>query len=260
MEQRLVSVRDGQFEIEVFEGGSGDPVLFLHGFGGPRWDPFLERLAARYRVIAPAHPGFGKSTGNDHLLDLHDLIYYYLDFLDRLELRDIPLIGHCLGGMIAAELAAVQPERFSRLVLIAPLGLWNPAYPVLDFFVATPKELAAALYHDAESPAAIVAATVPTEGQEMIDYHLDRAQSLSTAAKYLWPIPNRGLAKRIHRVTMPTLIAWGESDGLCPARYGQDFQALIPNSHLVTLPAAGHVPGTEQPDKLADAVLTFLKE
>lgn len=258
MEQRMVAVQGGRFETEVLEGGSGSPLLYLHGFGGPRWDPFLDALASRYRVIAPAHPGFAGSTGNDRLLDLTDLVYYYLDFLDAAGLRGLPLIGHDLGGMFAAELAAVQPDRFAKLVLIAPLGLWNPDYPVLDFFVAKPRELAAALYHDVESPAAVAALNVPTEGDEMIDYQLERTKSLSTAAKYLWPIPNRGLSKRIHRVTAPTLLVWGESDGVVPPRYGQDFQAAIPGSRLAVVKGAAHLPQIEQPAELAELVTKFL--
>jgi len=258
MQQRKVAVRGGMFDIEVLEGGSGDPVLFLHGEAGLRWDAFLEALAGRYRVIAPSHPGFGESTGNEHLLDLHDLIYYYLDFLDTLELRSLPVIGHSLGGMFAAELAAVQPDRFSRLVLIAPLGLWNAAYPVMDFFTATPAELSAALYHDPTSPAAVTAAQPPKEGEAMISFMLERAKSLATAAKYLWPIPNRGLNKRIHRIAAPTLLIWGESDGLCPPRYGEDFQALIPDARLETIQEAGHLPQVEQPEKLAELVMGFL--
>ena len=258
MQQTKVAVRGGLFNTEVLEGGSGDPVLFLHGITGPRWDPFLEALAARYRVIAPAHPGFGESTGNEQILDLHDLIYYYLDFLDTLDLRGLPLIGHSLGGMFAAELAAVQPERFTRLVLIAPLGLWNAAYPVLDYFTATPAELSAALYHDATSPAAVATAQPPKEGEEMISFMLERAKSMATAAKYLWPIPNRGLTKRLHRVRVPTLLIWGESDGICPPRYGQDFQAQIAGSRLEVIKAAGHLPQVEQPERVVELVTKFV--
>lgn len=258
MQARQVAVRGGKFETEVLEGGAGDPVLFLHGVGGLKWDAFLEGLARRYHVIAPSHPGFGASTGNDELLDLHDLIYYYLDFLDALDLRGLPLIGHCLGGLIAAELAAVQPDRFSRLVLIGSLGLWNPAYPVLDFFTVTPTELSAALYHDATLPAAQAAARMPAEGEALIEFMLDRTKSLATAAKYLWPIPNRGLNKRIHRISAPTLLIWGESDGLCPPQYGRDFQVQIPGSRLEILKAARHLPQVEQADALTDLVTKFL--
>ncbi len=258
VKRRTVPVRKNLFAADVIEAGAGPALLFLHGEMGRNWDDFLDRLAATRRVIAPCHPGYGDSTGTEHLLDLHDLIYYYLDFLDAANLRGLPLIGHGLGGMFAAELAAVQPDRFSRLVLIAPFGLWNPAYPVLDFFAADPPDLARATYHDPESAVAVAAAEAPSEGEPYVQFMLERAKSLATAAKYLWPIPNRGLTKRLHRVTMPTLIAWGASDGVCPVRYAEDFRAAIPSSELVVVDEAGHLPQVERPDELARVVLAFL--
>ena len=254
-----VDVRNGMFQTEVIEDGSGSPLLFLHGVNNVQpGDPFLARLARDYRVIAPRLPGFGESSGTEHLLDLYDLIYYELDLLDTLGLRGIPVVGHSLGGMVAAELAAVQPERFSAVVLIAPFGLWNPGYPVADFFTMSPAKLAAATYHDPDSPAAQAAAQPPEDNEAYIAFMLDRARSLATSAKYLWPIPNRGLSKRLHRVSAPTLLVWGESDRIVPARYAEDFRAAIGNARVEIIPEAGHLPQLEQPDPLADSILRFL--
>ncbi len=259
MQRRKVAVRDGMFETEVIEDGNGPPLLFLHGVDNVQpGDPFLARLAERYRVVAPRLPGFGESSGTEHLLDLHDLIYYELDFLDALGLHGAPVVGHSLGGMIAAELAAVQPERFTGLALIAPFGLWNPAYPVADFFAMSPAQLAAATYHDPASPAAQAAARPPEDNEAYIAFMLDRAKSLASSAKYLWPIPNRGLSKRLHRIAAPTLLVWGESDRIVPPRYAQDFQAGIAHARIEIIPEAGHLPQVERPDQLADAVLRFL--
>lgn len=260
MRKEQVAVRDGAFDVAVWEAGGGEPVLFLHGEGGPTWTPFHDALAERYRLLAPVHPGYGESSGHDQLQDLPDLIYYYLDFLDRLGLRDLPLVGHGLGGMVAAELAAVQPERFSALVLIAPLGLWLADDPVLDFFVLPPAELAAALYHDPDAPAARAAAEMPTEGDALIAFHLERAQSMATAAKYLWPIPNRGLAKRLHRVSAPTLLVWGEHDRIASPRYAEAFRERIAGARVELVEQAGHLPQDEQPAVVAPLVVAFLAE
>jgi len=192
MQANSVPIHGGIFQTEVWEQGNGNPLLYLHGVAGVESSElFLNRLAEQYHVIAPKHPGFGGSSGSENLLDLHDLIYYYLDFLDTMGLRDIPVVGHSLGAMFAAELAAVQPERFSKLVLMAPFGLWNPEYPVADFFSMTPKELAAATYHDSLSLVAAATAQAPEDNEAYVNFMLERAKSLSTAAKYLWPIPNR---------------------------------------------------------------------
>lgn len=137
---RIVSLRNGMFDVELTESGSGPPLIYLHGEAGPRWSRYLDLLAVRHTVIAPAVAGYGGSTGSEHLLDIHDLIYWGLELLDALELCAQPVIGHGLGGMLAAELAAVQPKRVSRLVLIDAFGLWLPANPTLDYFAAAPAE------------------------------------------------------------------------------------------------------------------------
>jgi pimeloyl-ACP methyl ester carboxylesterase len=258
MQSRQVALRDGLFEASLLEAGSGPPLLYLHGTWAADGGPFLERLAERRRVLAPRLPGFGESTGSEQLLDLHDLIYYELDLLDALDLRGLPLVGHSLGGMVAAELAAVQPERFSHLVLLGPLGLWNQDYPVPDFFAFSPPDLAAALYADPDSPVAQQAARIPVEEDERISYYLERAKGLAASAKYLWPIPNRGLAKRLHRVRMPTLLVWGERDEIVSPRYAADFQARLPQARLEILPNAAHLPMVEQPERLAALVEAFL--
>ena len=258
MQTRQVALRDGMFEASLLEAGDGPPLLYLHGTWATDGGPFLERLADRRRVIAPRLPGFGESTGSEHLLDLHDLIYYQLDLLDALDLRGLPLIGHSLGGMVAAELVAVQPERFSHLVLLGPLGLWNQAYPVPDFFAFSPPDLAAALYAEPESPVAQQAARIPVEEEERISYYLERAKGLATSAKYLWPIPNRGLAKRLHRVRVPTLLVWGERDGIVSPRYAADFQARLPRARVEILPQAAHLPMVEHPETFNRILISWL--
>ena len=271
MRSNRIPVRSGEFEVEYLEGGDGPPLIVLHGIAGLEWGRFHDRLSAGHRVVAPRTPGFGGSTGSENLADVHDLIYFYLDLLDALDIRRVPIVGHSLGGMIAAELAAVQPERFTRVVLIAPLGLWDPSHPVLDIFSVSPVELAGAMYFERESEAARAVAAVPQartaevdpsteEGRAVIDFYLERAKSMSTAAKYLWPIPNKGLHKRLHRVTAPTLLIWGETDGICPPAYGDDFEAALPDARLSLVPEAAHMVQEEQPDAVADLIADFLAE
>jgi pimeloyl-ACP methyl ester carboxylesterase len=258
MTTSTVAVQDGAFQVELREEGAGPDVVWLHGEGGPSWSPYHDALAQRRRVLAPTHPGYGASTGGDALDDIHDAIYFYLDLLDGLELRQPALVGHGLGGMFAAELAAVQPTRFSHLVLLDPFGLWLPEAPTLDYFVLPPAELAEALYRDRGSAAAQATAKAP-EGQEaLIAYMLERAQSMAAAARYLWPIPDRGLSKRLHRVRAPTLIVWGQSDRVVPVAYGAEWQRRIPGSRLVVREDAGHMPHVEQPEALAELTIAFL--
>ena len=260
MEVSTVNLQNIAFEVEVCRAGAGNEVLWLHGEAGPSWNVFQDVLAEQRHVVAPSHPGYGGSTGGDKLDDIHDAIYFYLDLLDALDMHRLALVGHGLGGMFAAELAAVQPARFSHLVLIDPFGLWLPEVPTLDYFVLPPAELADALYRDRESPAAQATARAP-EGQDaLIAFMLERAQSMAAAARYLWPIPDRGLHKRLHRVAAPTLIVWGQSDRVVPPAYGAEWQRRIPGSRLVIRQDSGHLPHVEQPEALGELIASFLDE
>ena len=269
MNERSISVRNGRFEVDVLEGGSGDPLLFLHGVFGLEWTPLLERLSLGHTVVAPRTPGFGESTGTENLDDIHDLVFFYLDLLDELDLSHLPLVGHSLGGMFAAELAATQPERFSHVALASPFGLWDNADPVTDLFTISLPDLAKAMYANEKSEAAVAVATAPQarmtevdpetdEGQATINYLVERAKSMSTAAKYLWPIPNRGLVKRLHRVRQPGLVIWGESDGIVPPVYAERFAAHMPNAVVHIVPDAAHMVVDEQPDHVAGLIEDLL--
>lgn len=256
MKKTAISLRGDMFNAEVFEIGRGDPVLYLHGIWDRGPNEFLEAMSDRFRITVPSHPGFGGSTGEENLTDIHDLVYYYLDLLDELGLQEIPLVGHSLGGMIAAELAAVQPDRFTKLVLISALGLWNENRPLIDFFAVSPDELAAAVYSDSGLRESFD--VEPEDQQAKIEYTLDKAKARAAAARFLWPIPNKGLHKRIHRIAAPTLLVWGESDGIVPTHYGQDFEARIANASMEVIEGAAHLVHLEQPGKVGELVAGFI--
>lgn len=259
--ERMVSVRGGMFNIQVAEGGSGSPLLYLHGAGGyVGWPSYLNRLAKDYRVYAPAHPGVAGSTGLNHLDDLWDLVQFFEELLDALGIDQCHLIGHSYGGFCAAELAAHRPERISRLVLVNSLGLWLPHRPVADFFILTSDERREMMWHDPESELAHAAVAQPTDPEERLEHRLNRVQTLQSVAKFTWPIPERGLHKRAHRITMPTLVVWGDSDQVIPPEYGAAFRDLLPNATLAVIPRCGHIPQLERPDAFFASVLGFLHD
>lgn len=267
MKTSQVPVANGRYTVEVVEDGSGPPLLFLHGISGLHWTPFLEQLALEYRVIAPRTPGFG--DGSQAELDtVQDLVYAYLDLLDGLGLESVPVLGHSLGGMVAAEVAATQPKRFPWLVLAAPMGFFHADRPTFDFFACTPNELTRAFFADPTGEAAqnsgeaglmrMVKAGVQSEtGQELVQTYLERAKTLATAAKYLWPIPNRGLSKRIHRVTSPALLIWGKHDRVLPPSYAEDFAQGIRGAKLSEIEDAGHELLLEQPEAVLAVISAF---
>lgn len=255
-----VPVRNGKFQVQMVEGGVGDNLIFLHGEEGSReWTPFLDLLAQHFHVYAPAHPGQGGSQGLQHLDDLWDLIVFYEELIQALGIGRAYAIGHSYGGMLAAELAAFKPDLVSQLVLINSLGLWLNEAPIADFFILNAEERAETLWFDSECDAAKAAFAQPSDPEEKMESDLARTETLAAVGKFVWPIPDRGLTKRIHRITMPTLLIWGDSDGMVPMNYAQAFQNLLPNSSLKVIEKAGHLPQEERPSEVVDAIRSFLQ-
>jgi pimeloyl-ACP methyl ester carboxylesterase len=257
MQETSVAIRNGRETVELLEAGTGPDLVFFAGAGGVTWDPFLDALSQSYHVIAPRLPGTGQSTGDDGILDIHDLIYYLLDLLDTLNVNDAVLMGHSLGGMIAAELATAHPHRFRRVVLIAPTGLWNERYPNEDFFLYRnmPQEMAVRAFHD---PSALPRPEPPTDPDVIQQATVTQAKLMTVAAKYLWPIPDKGLKKRAHRISAPTLLLWGTSDRIVAPSYADDFKALLPNATVKLFDKSGHMPHIEQRDEVLAAIKQFL--
>lgn len=260
MESRSLNVRDGLFNVELLQGGSGEPLLFLHGSGGVRHGPYLDMLAERFTVYAPSHPGFGESTGIEELDDIIDLALFYHDLLDELGLESVHVLGHSLGGMLGAELAALCQHRVRKLVLSNPVGLWRDDEPVVDFFALTPSEYLSHMLHDVDASPAKEAFATPESPEEAMEAMYQRLQSFSAAGKFLWPIPDKGLKRRIHRIKAQTLIVWGESDRLVPPSYAEDFQSKITDSRVAILSECAHVPMLEKPDEFVSLVAEFLTE
>jgi pimeloyl-ACP methyl ester carboxylesterase len=257
---RTVAVRDGFFETRIREAGTGAPLLVLHGAEGLRggWSPYLATLAERFRVIAPDLPGFGQSPGGEHFYDGLDLTIFLQDLLDALGLDRVHILGHDLGGMAAAELAAASDRRVGSLVLVAPLGLWADDDPILDIF-ATPRDVLEPMtWHSISTEGATAVLAPPVTDEAEARARLERAANLATAGRFIWPIPDRGLKRRIHRVSAPTLLVWGASDRIVPPSYGPRWRAALQQAQLATIPNAGHEPMLEQPSAFTDAVVPFL--
>ncbi|HLZ32229.1 MAG TPA: alpha/beta fold hydrolase [Chloroflexota bacterium] len=236
----------------VYRAGTGPALVYLHGLYGVSGDaPFIEALARCYAVTAPLAPGFAELAELDDLHDIHDLALRYDDLLDALELEQAVLVGHSFGAMIAAEIAAHTPGRISRLVLLSPLGLWSDAYPVADLWGVPPAELASLLYTD---PAAAPAVGPITD----VEAAVARVRGMTAVARFLWPIPDRGLSRRLRRVRAQTLVIHGEQDRFVPVQYAHDFVALMPSASAHILPGAGHMLPTEALESSLTAVDSFL--
>jgi pimeloyl-ACP methyl ester carboxylesterase len=257
LSDRVVPLPRGRTQT-VYEGGQGSPLVFLHGGGGlVLEDPLVVALEQRHALVAPIAPGFADLADLDELHDVHDLAMHYDDLFEALGLNGVPVVGHSFGGMVAAELAAHYPGRVSKLVLIAPVGLWNDDYPVADLFAALPTELPGLLYADTSHPAAR-AMLAGADGEPDVEALVPVIRGMTALAKFMWPIPDRGLARRLRRITAPTLLVWGDRDALVPVRYAADFAAALPDARTLIVPGAGHLPTVETPEPVIAAIDEFL--
>ena len=148
MKWQVIETKKGT-RCRVWEGGSGALVVFVHSAGGLlRDNPFLDQLAQGYSVFAPEWPGYGESTGEERLEDMLDFALHGWDLVDALGLRQPHLVGHSMGGMIAAEMACVAPRDLDKLVLVGAAGLWMDECPIPDIFAMLPHQIAEALFAD----------------------------------------------------------------------------------------------------------------
>ncbi len=247
----------------VIRVGSGEPLVWLHNAGGvSELDPVVMALADKgYEVIAPVCPGFDALEELDDIRDIHDLALWYDDLLESLGLNGVSIVAHSFGGMIAAELAAHVPYRVGKLVLASPVGLWRDEEPVADMFPAFPLEIQDLLWAD---PAKAVMPPPPTrqdiEGVDdpLLAMFLQMTTGMTAVGKFMWPIPDKGLRRRLHRIAAPTLIVWGAKDKLIPVSYADDFAAGIPNCSAEILDDAGHMVVLERLDDFVTLAADFV--
>lgn len=243
----------------VLVKGQGTPVVFLHGLSGQRWDAFQEGLSKQHTVYALANAGADEPDELKAFDNVHDLVLYYDDVLARLGVERFDLVGHSFGAMMAAEYAAHFPARVGKLVLIAPLGLWRDDAPVENFVYQTPENQTRMLLGDPDSEAVKAFMALPEEPQARNREVVRRITSMASILHFIWPIPERGLVKRLHRVKARTLLLWGEQDRLVSPSYAKDFAAAIADAQVEVMPGASHTPQLSHTASVLDKVLAFLR-
>ncbi len=262
IEERRLRLWQDKVETAIEVSGSGPPLVYLHGPWGLRTDrEFVAKLAERNTVYAPFHPGTSKGdTEAAHLIEnFWDLIVYYGELFDRLALTAPALVGHSFGGLVAAEIAAMSPKTVRKLVLIDPVGLWRDDIPVRNWMILPEAERARALFADPAGEAAQGFFRLPNEPQARIEAQVEFVWAQACTGKYVWPVPDKGLKRHIHRIAAPTLILWGDKDAIAAPAYAQEFAKRIAGSRVELIAAAGHLPQLEQSDAVARAVRAFLE-
>jgi pimeloyl-ACP methyl ester carboxylesterase len=262
--ERSVTVWQGRVPLRVRVEGSGPAVVFFHGPWGLTWGPFLEALARSFTVYAPEHPGttLGEPDTIHQVDSLWDLVLCYDEMLEQLGLSEAMLAGHSFGAMVACEVAAQRPSRVRRLALLDPIGLWRDDAPVVNWaLVAQPFELAPYIFREPGGAAAKAMFTMPDDLEAAAQAKTRLVWAMGATGKFMWPIPDKGLKKRIHRIkAIPTLLVWGQDDRLVPLVYKDEFARRLERTRLEVVKNAGHAPHLEQPETTANVVQAFLKE
>ena len=242
--------------VALMRAGSGPPMLVLHGgSGASAWLPYMAKLAEMFDVIVPEHPGFGASDTPDWLDNIHDLAYFYLDFMDRLDLRQVHLVGLSLGGWIGVELAVRDTARLASLTLVGAAGIHVNGVEQIDPFLRTDEQRIRDFFHDPKLADEMVARLTRPELEDIA------MKNRVTTAKLAWQ--PRGydphLRKWLHRIKVPTLLIWGANDRLFPMEYAYAYHELIPGSEAVIIPECGHVPNIEKPDAFVRELVGFIE-
>lgn len=245
-------------KIQMLKGGSGEPLLYLHSAGGEvAWLPFFELLAQHFTVYLPAHPGFSKSEGLDKIDTIEDLTFHYTDLMDHLGLTQPYVAGLSLGGWLAAELATRYSDRIRKLALIDAVGLRVPGAPIADIFAATPEETRALVFHDPQSD--LAKTFVPDVPSPEVLENTLRAREATARVGWNPFLCNPKLRERLYRITVPTLIIWGESDRLVPVAHGKAYNEGVAGSKLIVLEKCGHAPPFEKPEETTKLLVEFFR-
>jgi pimeloyl-ACP methyl ester carboxylesterase len=248
-----VTFTDGYVEVDgckthLRRGGRGEPLLFLHGANGaPVVLPFMEKLAQRFDVLIPEHPGYGKSDEPEWLENIHDIAYFYLDFLKQLNLKNVTVVGSSMGGWIAMEMAVRDTSRLKSLVLSSPAGIAAPGVRAADIFLMAPEEMVRNLFVDQKLAEARLAQP------EDIDISL---KNRHTTARLAWEprLHDPYLPKWLHRIDVPVKILWGRQDRILPVAFVDVYRKLLPKAEISILENCGHLPHAEKPDEFVEII------
>jgi pimeloyl-ACP methyl ester carboxylesterase len=246
------------FPTRVWSKGTGPKIGFLAGYGGlPRWVPFLDTLAQARTVIVPSLPGFPGGDRGHTVLDSHlDWVLAVRDIIDQAGLAGADLVGSSVGGSLAAEVAAIWPDKVKRLTLIAPFGLFDDKHPATDPWAQKQDDIPGLMTANPETYKRLKEA--PT-GANSIEWPIEQTRAAEAAARIFWPLGNTRLERRLPLIQAPTLLLWGEHDRLMPRSYAAAIaKAIQAPTETRIIARAGHLAELDNPDDVAAAILGFM--
>lgn len=238
----------------VLTAGAGAPLVFWHGAGTFTGFDFALPWAEKFKVIIPIHPGFGRSGDDPTITSMHDYVLHYLELFDRLNLREINLVGFSMGGWMAATFASEHSDRLRKLVLVAPAGLSVSSYPTVDLRSLRPEDLPPLLAHDIQT----VLRHLPKDFDPVFASAGQReVASFGRVINGAGPFDLK-LPRWLHRINVPTFVMWGNQDRMIPVGQLPTWAALIPGAKTRTFEQAGHLVLDETPAAV-QSVMDFFR-
>jgi pimeloyl-ACP methyl ester carboxylesterase len=253
---KFITIGDVQIELE--RRGKGKPILLLPSEEGLETEaPFVDELARKFEVIIPQAPGYGRSNRPDWITNMDDIAYIYLDLIEKLGLKKVTLMGFSLGGWIAAELATKDDSSIAKLVLVDAYGIKvGGPYDrdIFDIWLEHPKKVMEHKWFDVEKGKRDFP-SMPEEKLAII------ARNIETTARFCWEpyMHNPKLKHRLHRIQVPTLVVWGQKDGIVAPEYGKAYSKAIKGAKFAAIAKAGLYPQLEQPEAFLKAIAGFVR-
>ena len=248
----------GGAQIRLLKGGSGVPLLVLHGTEGSLgWRRYAQVLAEHFTVYLPSHPGFDGSERPPWLNSILDLVCFYTWFLETQGLEGIRVIGFALGGWLAAEMAATTRYAFSKILLVDAAGIKPHQGDITDVFILSPAQIRDLTFHD---PQQVPEYAQLYPGEPSPAEREQAVQNREMAVRLTWKpyMHDPRLPALLARVTAPTRIVWGRQDQIIPVECGTLYHQAIAGSELAVIEQCGHAPHLEKPDEFVRVALDFL--
>ena len=247
----------GNDKIQLFKGGSGDPLLILHGAGGNRGPlRYAQTLANHFTVYLPSHPGFGKSDRPEWIETIQDLASFYTWLQEIHDLEDVRAIGFSMGGWLAAEIAATCRHAFSSLMLVNAVGIKPQNSEIADIFIISPAQIAELTFHDPEQVPEYHQIFEETPTAEQTDM-AERDREMAVRVCWRPYMHDPRLPHLLQRVSIPTSIVWGKQDRIVPLECAELYHQTIKGSELKVIDGCGHSPQIEKPDEFVRIALDF---
>ncbi len=253
--QSTVTVSGNQ--VEMHKGGSGPPLLFLHGGEGfGTYDPTSGPLAERFTVYAPSLPGFFGTPRPEWLYTITDVAHFTQDLVSELGLDRYVLAGHSVGGWIAAEMAAMDHHNIKGLVLVDPAGVRPEKGEITEIFMVSGEIRLKLAFHDPSQVPDYEFFTAERTTDEAALLH----GNMEMLSRLCWRpyLHNPSLPHYLGGVKIPTLVVWGKQDAIIPLECGEMYAKLLPNATLKSIDNCGHTPQMEKPQEFNDTVAAFL--